>query len=695
MHYKIVLFIYLLSLSLTAQIQEKVDFTKATLNISVLPDSKEIKGNVTYNFKVLQAIDSIFLDAKNMTFTSVKLKNKNVTFKTNDEQIIIKKNLKKDKSYTLQLEYTAKPKQTVYFIGWDKNSTHNQVWTQGQGKYTSHWLPSFDDMNEKVEYDLNITFDKNYEVIANGKLTNKKTNDTSTTWFFDMEKPISSYLLAFAIGDYNAKVLESKSGIPIELYYYPNDSLNVEPTYRYTKKIFDFLEDEIGVAYPWQNYKQIPVKDFLYAGMENTTATIFSDGYMIDEDAFIDKNYVNVNAHELAHQWFGDLVTEVDGHHHWLQEGFATYYALLAEKEIFGEDYFYWKLYDTAQILQSNSENNKGEALTNDKASSLTFYEKGAWALVMLKNKVGAKAFKKRIKRYLEKYQFENVKISDFISEMEHASETDLSDFYSEWISGKQFPTEKVFEYLKNNSESIATYLSLQKNITGLETSIDSIKAIDTTFFNTTSTKLKKHILNTYSEHLISNTIKKQILTSNELLVRQALIKNTSKIDTKLKALYESLLNDKSYITIENALYKLFLNFPEDRNLYLDKTSTTIGFPDKNVRLLWLTLALVTENYNSLKTKEYYDELGSYTGKEYSPETRETAFQYLYQTFGFTDFHLKNLLQATAHHSWRFKKFARGLTDELLKDEDYKNRFKAMLPNLNEEENHYIKSKLN
>ena len=115
--------------------------------------------------------------------------------------------------------------------------------------------------------------------------------------------------------------------------------------------MFDFLEEEIGVRYPWQNYKQVPVKDFLYAGMENTSATIFSDAFVVDSTAFVDKNYVNVNAHELAHQWFGDLVTETHGTHHWLQEGFATYYALLAEKDIFGDDYYYHKLYETSQQL--------------------------------------------------------------------------------------------------------------------------------------------------------------------------------------------------------------------------------------------------------------------------------------------------------------------------------------------------------
>ncbi|MGB5780632.1 MAG: M1 family peptidase, partial [Eudoraea sp.] len=209
-----------------SQPQPSVDFFKADIDILPDPDFKRINGKVTYSFKVLNKTDSVFLDAKNMDFSSVLLNGKKVRNANTKEKIVFYKKLKADKTYKLTLAYSTIPEQTVYFLGWEDSIPHNnQIWTQGQGKYTSHWLPSFDDMNEKVEFDLSLTFDKEYEIIANGRLKDTLTKDSLRTWFFDMNKPMSSYLLAFAIGNYNSKKFTTKIGIPLELYYYPGDSL--------------------------------------------------------------------------------------------------------------------------------------------------------------------------------------------------------------------------------------------------------------------------------------------------------------------------------------------------------------------------------------------------------------------------------------------------------------------------------------
>jgi len=684
------LFVQLLS----SQIQDKVRFVRAEAVIEPIPVEHKIKGSVAYQFDIVENVDSIYLDAIDMKLSSVYLNGKKVTYDYNNKTISIKQRFKKGSTHILAMDYRTQPKQTVYFLGWnDEIKGNEQIWTQGQGKYTSHWLPSFDDMQEKVEFDFDFILKKDYTVISNGKFVRKDKlpNSNGFLWQFDMKEPMSSYLAGFVIGNFDKRTIESTSGVPIELYYEPKDSLKVEPTYRHTGHIFDFLEKEIGIPYPWQNYKQVPVQDFLYAGMENTTCTIFSNQYVIDSTAFVDKNYVNVNAHELAHHWFGDLVTEVSGEHHWLQEGFATYYAYLAEKDIFGEDYFYWHLLETAEALNNFSEDDQGEALQNSGAGSLTFYEKGAWALVMLREKVGDADFKKGIKNYLEKYAFKNVAIPDFMKEMEEVSGHDLKEFENTWLHEHDFPMGEVMAYLENKSPSINQYNFIKKEI-GDNLEIAG-KVLQREWGSLSSNKSKNRLVLDYANH-VSPQFLKSILNLEDLKVRQAVIQALEKIPSEIQNDIEGLLSDKSYATLEPALYKLWSSFPEDRHQYLDETQEVIGFPNKNIRLLWLTLALVTPGYNSDLKPDYFNELSSYTGVEYHFETRLLAFQYLNNIGGLKDETIKNLIEACSHHVWHFKKSARNILKEFLNQDGSITRIKSLYPLLNQEEKQYLEKTL-
>ena len=683
-------------LGLFGQKQEKVDFLRAEVYITPEPKEKTVHGKVTYEFVVLKPTNSIFLDAKQMDFSLVLLNDKKKKFTHTDSTISISHKFKKGKTYFITLHYKATPKKAVYFMGWDGKASANQIWTQGQGKYTSNWLPSFDDMTEKVEFDLNVVLDKKYTAIANGALVNTLNKEDGTrTWSYNMEQPMSSYLVAFVIGAYAKTSTFSESGIPLEFYFYPKDSLKVEATFRHSKKIFNFLEQEIGVAYPWLNYKQIPVKDFLYAGMENTGTTIFSDHYMIDSTAFIDRNYVNINAHELAHQWFGNLITEKDGNSHWLHEGFATYYAYLAEKEVFGNNYYYWKLYDSAQNLKEQTLVNKGEALINPKASSLTFYEKGAWALEILREEIGSKAFTQGVANYLEKYAYKNVAVKDFILELEKVSGKSLDSFQETWLRSTVFPYEDVKKHLASKSIDIRNFIALQDQIQVSGNSyLEKENTIKKYWDNSNSETFKSNIIRIYYPFL-SDGFKLKALKNEGLKVRQAIVKQTTTVSDTLKSSLETLLTDKSYVTQENALYALWSSYPKERGNYLDQTKDVLGLPNKNIRLLWLTLAMVTPEYKSLQTEKYYNELVGYTSSDFSTEIRRGAFQFLHQTIGLNNQSLKNLLKATNHPSWQFKKFARNLLSELITDKDIKNRIKQLSSTLKNKEMIFINTLLN
>lgn len=685
-----VLIFFLFIQLLSAQVQDKVDFIRAEVLIEPTPSESRINGSVAYQYNVINDVDSIYLDAVNLDFSAVYLDGNKADYEYNGRKLVIKKKMKKRDSHILSLDYVARPKQTVYFLGWDDAiEGDEQIWTQGQGKYTSHWLPSFDDMTEKVEFNLDIILKQDYTVIANGKLVKKEAlpDAKGYLWQFDMQKPMSSYLVAFAIGNFKKETIHSTSGVPIELYYEPKDSVKAEPTYRFTQHIFNFLEQEIGVPYPWQNYKQVPVQDFLYAGMENTGATIFSNTFVVDSLAFADKNYVNVNAHELAHQWFGNLVTEQSGNHHWLHEGFATYYAYLAEKDIFGEEYFYWHLLETAEALERFSQDGSGEELTNSGAGSLTFYEKGAWALVMLRERVGDANFKQGIKDYLVKHAFQNVTIPDFMGEMEKASGTNLSDFENLWLQESDFPFEQVKAFLVEKSPSIKTYFEIKETIGESKDSASTI--LGNNWDACHSSKLKHRLLLDYGDVLSISFISKVLKTEDEK-ARQAMALTLPKVSQDLQMDFETLLQDKSYATLEPALYRLWTDFPEKRAVYLDKTDSIIGFPNKNIRLLWLTLALVTPEYRMDSKPALFKELSSYTSSNHHFEVRLLAFQYLKNIGGFNDETLRNLIESCSHHVWHFKKTSRNMLKEFLKSEGSTARLKAIYPLLNQEEQQYL-----
>ena len=636
---------------LKAQQTDFVDFksAKATIFFDDLIKN-EIAGMVSYEFKILKDTDSIFVDAKG--FQNIKYVLNGIISDSlyNGNQIIVKHPFKANTTHKLDMVFKTIPKKAMYFIDWNFENGNKQIWTQGQGKYTSNWLPSFDDVNEKVVFDLTITFDKNYEVISNGTLTNKQFNDATITWHYDMQQPMSSYLVALVIGKYHKKTEISKSGIPLVMYYYPEDSLKVEPTYRYTKSMFDFLEAEIGVPYPWQNYKQVPVKDFLYAGMENTTTTIFSDSFVIDATAFIDKNYVNVNAHELAHQWFGNLVTATSATHHWLQEGFATYYALLAEKAVFGTDYYYWQLYQYAQELLEQDKVGGSTSLLDPKSSSTTFYKKGAWVLHLLREQIGDAVFKKAVKNYVLKHQFADVETDDFIGEVEKISGQDLSAFVEDWLNARVFNYEACLKSLKK-SKFIQDYLIV-------DCENDVLKCTDYLASNSYD-EIKIHVISQ------KPTLIKKEDFKNNLKVRQAIAINLTQIPSELKTDYETLLNDTSYVTIEKALFNLWVNFPQERKKYLLQTKGIQGFNDKNSRIVWLTLALITEDFESENKQTYFQELTNYTNPVYGFEIRQNAFLYLQEIKACNDACKENLKQATTHPSWQFSKFAKTMLEQL------------------------------
>ncbi|WPR70585.1 M1 family metallopeptidase [Flavobacterium sp. NG2] len=678
------LFLFLSSF-IFAQQSHSVDFKNCLGIITLNTQEKSISGQVNYEFEVLQSIDTIRIDAQKMAFENVKLNGEAVVYRNTGTQLQLISKFKKGKN-KLEFDYKAFPKQALYFVGnfeGGSSAIASQIWTQGQGRYTSNWFPSFDDVNEKVIFKLQITFDKDYQVVSNGVLKAKIDSIKQTTWSYEMCKPMSSYLLMLAIGKYDKYTAKSKSGLPLEMYLEKEEAAKFETTYRHSVAIFDFLEKKIGVKYPWKVYRQIPVRDFLYAGMENTSSTIFSSRYVVDSIGFEDRSYTNVDAHELAHQWFGDLVTAESGTHHWLQEGFATYYALLAERDIKGDDYFYSKMYESAQQLKYASRTDTIPVL-NAKASSLTFYQKGAWALFVLNEAIGDKAFAKAVKSYLKKHQYQSVTTNDFFEEIRKVSNFDLVSFSKVWLEDYRFNTQEANKLLLKNKMMQLLFEVESLKATPLIEKQDFFKKV---LQSEVDSFVKKAIVNQLKSEKFK--AKKELLelalATQDIAVRQIVAVSLPKISEDFRLEYETLLHDKSYQTQEIALYYLWKNFPEKRIDYLNQSKNWIGFNDYNLRTLWLSLALSTSDYLADKTV-LINELIQYSSPNYEAITRQNALEKLVGFRLTNDEVLKNLVKAKTHHMWQFSKFGRDTIRKMLKEEGMKASFEHVLSELNEAE---------
>ena len=669
--FRVLLALFFFPLSFAQQI-DKVDFIKCDALVLPNASDKSISGTVTYEFKVKKAIDTIKIDAKNMEFTQVIINGNLVNFKNSGSTLDLFEGFKKGKN-RVTFSYFAKPKQTLYFIGHDENL---QIWTQGQGKYTSYWLPSFDDVNEKVVFNLSIKFQNGYNIISNGvfKNVNHKRNGYEngfSTYNFQMQKPMSSYLVMLAIGKFEKQTATTKYGTPLEFYIDKNDYSKFEPTYRYSAALFDYLEQEIGVKYPWGIYRQVPVRDFLYAGMENTTSTIFSQDFVVDSIGFNDRNYVNVNAHELAHQWFGNFITAQSGKHHWLQEGFATYYALLAERHLFGDDYFYEELNEYAEQLIRVSKTDTIPVM-NEKASSLSFYKKGAWALHVLREDIGVKLFQKAVKKYLKKYQYKNVNTYDFLKIVKDISGYDVENFKKVWLETAGFDRALAQKYLNKNS-FIQDFSTLRKSKKSLSEFVAIMKS-DAYY------PIKQYVVFQtqnlpYEERKI---LLDAALATNSIPVRQTVAETMQVIPTDFKAAYETLLIDDSYITKEIALNHLCDNFPDDCLRYLEQTKGILGNNDMSFRLNWLALAINSENVSEQVKISSYNKLVDYASEKYESSVRQNALELLLQLNPNDEQVIELLFKATVHHKWQFTKFCRDTIRENLKNIAFRSRVEEL-----------------
>lgn len=348
----------------------------------------------------------------------------------------------------VKVTYRAEPKMGWYYrteaMGYPKGDDH--FWTQGEPEEHRNWFPGYDFPNERFTSEVICRVPKGMTVVSNGRLLEERQEGNLSLFHWSQEQEHVNYLIS-VIGGYFNKLVSTHGDLPLAFLTPPSEFPEAANSFRDTAAILAFLEEEIGVQYPWAKYYNVCVADFVAGGMENTSITTLTTNTLFSADSENLRTSHRLDAHEITHQWFGDLVTCKDWSHLWLNEGFATYYTHLYDEHKLGTDQMRFRLYlDALDILKNTDE--KPVVWRGFKSPKEQFdyrsYPKGAWVLHMLRSQLGSDLYRKCIRTYLERHRNGNVVTDDLVSVLEEVSGKSWDQFFDQWIYHGGEPILKV-----------------------------------------------------------------------------------------------------------------------------------------------------------------------------------------------------------------------------------------------------------
>ncbi len=444
------------------------------LDVSFAHREKKVSGNVAIRLTPLApGIDSLLLDAAAMDIRGVRLTGgRSLEFRETSPRLSIRLDRRYAFGETLSVsvDYSCTPAKGLYFIYADSGGgRHDQMWSQGEDMDNHYWFPCYDYPNDKATSEVIGTVESDWTLLSNGRLVSEQLekNKGTRTFHWVESRPHSSYLIMVAAGTY-AVIKGSSRGIPLAYYVYPEDTAKAAQSFGGTPAMIQFFESKTGVPYPWEKFDQIIIDDFMWGGMENTTAVTLNDACVVDASAALDFPSEPVVAHELAHMWFGDLVTMRDWTHLWLNEGFATYCENLWTEHDRGEDDFQYDMIQSSLAVRGNDRALGRRPIVSHDSYPANLYARGAWVLHMLRGLLGEEPFWAGIHRYLTQYRFANAETDEFRFAMEDATGQNLDWFFRQWVYGAGFPVLKVTKVWDDTSRTLMLTVTQTQQIDSL-----------------------------------------------------------------------------------------------------------------------------------------------------------------------------------------------------------------------------------
>lgn len=425
----------------------QIDLLHTHINVSLDPSVVRVGGEVTLRFvSIIPSLRFLNLDAAELTIEHVTGDDgKALDFVVEDDGFTVDFGhaLRPGDTTSVTIAYHGSPTMGLYFIpsvAQDPDKVP-MIWSQGEAEENRYWFPGYDNPNDKGTTSMSVRTPRPNIVVSNGKMINLDENaDGTRTFHWACGVPNSTYLIAVAVGQFDSLVETSASGV--RCVYYCRKGLGnwLSHSMGETPGMIDFFEEKIGVPFPYEQYAQVMVTDFIHGGMENAGMTINTETTLHSQSSheFYRDRTNSLLGHELAHQWFGDLVTLENWSEAWLNEGFASYFEDLWMEERWGKDRFLLSMINTRGSGVGAARTRRSTVhhryVHSDDLFGSYAYSRGAAVLHMIRGLLGDSLWWASINRYVTDNYARNVQTSDLRDAIEATTGREMDWFFDQWI---------------------------------------------------------------------------------------------------------------------------------------------------------------------------------------------------------------------------------------------------------------------
>ncbi|MEM8778147.1 MAG: M1 family metallopeptidase [Cyanobacteria bacterium P01_G01_bin.49] len=425
------------------------------LDLSLDIPHQSFTGTCTITLTPIRCgINQLVLDAVDLNIQSVLIDQVSQAFDYDQEQLIV--HLLQPTQETpikIAINYQVQqPQRGIYFVGPDEHypNTPTQVWTQGEDEDSRFWFPCFDYPGQLATSEIRVKVPSQFTAISNGELIATEIVQEDIIYHWLQKQVHPTYLMTLAVGEFT-EIKDEWKGIPVTYYVEKGREEQGKLSMGKTPRMIDYFSTKFGYSYPYPKYAQVCVDDFIFGGMENTSTTLLTDRCLLDEKAAIDNPWTeSLVAHELAHQWFGDLVVIKHWSHAWIKEGMASYAEVLWTEHEYGkDDAAYYLLKEARSYLAEDSSRYRRPIVTNIYREAIELYdrhlyEKGACVYHMIRGILGEVLFDKAIHTFVNDNAHKTVETIDLLRAIETSTGYNLLFLFDQYVFRGGHPDYKI-----------------------------------------------------------------------------------------------------------------------------------------------------------------------------------------------------------------------------------------------------------